>query len=258
MSKLIRELRMGVPKSFKTGAVIGSYPKPMLYFGFDHGGIDVVPATKQPGFDITYSDIDFQKVGSFALQQTKPVTALDYSSVAPHTLTLEYLPTKSQEGLQTFYRDYNQLTQKATLPYKTIVFDSATGYMDMVMSHLSSFNPNGMADARYWAFQVGQKVRQLILSATCLPCHVVFIMHSAIEKDELTQQIRELPSVYSGLRNDIGGLFSQVFYAAKSNGKPVIWTNDKLFVRGIGPRWPNNLPQEVAPDFASIYGREGL
>jgi hypothetical protein len=158
--------------------------------------------------------------------------------------------------MQTFYRDYNQLTGKTVIPYKTIVFDSVTGYMDIIMSHLSSFNPNGMADARYWAFQVGQKVRQLILSSTCLPAHVVFIMHSTIEKDELTQQIRELPSVYSGLRNDICGLFSQAFYATKNNGKPVLWTNDKLFVKGIGPRWPANLPQELAPDFKSIYGKE--
>ena len=247
--KLIRELRMGAPKTFKTGAVVGTYPKPMLYFGFDHGGIDVIPDT---------TEMDSRTVGEFKLDKpTKPITVLDYSSVCPRTLSLDYLPTKSQEGMQTFYRDYNQLTGKVNIEYKTVVFDSVSGYMDMTLAHLSSFNPNAMADARVWAYQVGQKVRQLILSATCLPCHVVFIMHSTIEKDELTQQIRELPSVYSGLRNDIGGLFSQVFYATKNiAGKPVIWTNDKLFVKGIGPRWPANLPQEVAPDFNSIYGKE--
>jgi hypothetical protein len=255
--KLIRELRMGAPKSFKTGAVVGSYPKPMLYFGFDHGGIDVIPDKKTDGFDCTHADIDSVPAGKFALQATKPITMVDYSTVCPVTLALDYLPTKSQEGLQTFYRDYNQLASKKELPYKTIVFDSVTGYTDIILAHLSSFNPNAMADARQWAYQAGNKVRQLILSSTCLPAHVVFIMHSAVEKDELTQQIRELPSVYSGLRNDIGGLFSQVFYSAKNGGgKPVIWTSDKMFVKGIGPRWPAGLPQECAPDFQSIYGKE--
>lgn len=255
--KLIRELRMGAPKSFKTGAVVGSYPKPMLYFGFDHGGIDIIPSVKTEGFDVTHDDIDFRKAGAFALTEPiKPVTAIDYASVCPVVLSLDYLPTKSQEGMQAFYKDYNQLTGKATIPYKTIVFDSVTGYTDIILAHLSSFNPNAMSDARQWAFQAGSKVRQLILSSTCLPCHIVFIMHSTIEKDELTQQIRELPSVYSGLRNDICGLFSQAFYAAKENGKPVIWTNDKLFVKGIGPRWPSGLPAVCAPDYKSIYGKE--
>ncbi len=256
--KLIRELRMGQSKSFKTGAVVGSYPKPLLYFGFDHGGVDIIPNVKTDGFDITYADLDFRKPGSFVCDApTKRVTVLDYARVCPVTLALDYLPTKSQEGMQAFYRDYNQLAGKAELPYKTIVFDSVTGYTDIILAHLSSFNPNAMCDARQWAYQAGNKVRQLILSSTCLPAHIVFIMHSAIEKDELTQQIRELPSVYSGLRNDIGGLFSQVFYSAKNaQGKPVIWTNDKMFVKGIGPRWPSGLAQEVSPDFQSIYGKE--
>ncbi len=256
--KLIRELRMGPPKAWKTGAIVGSYPKPMLYFGYDHGGVDIIPSVKTEGYDIIHSDIEFVKAGTFQVKDNpKPVTVVDYSTVSPVTLSLEYMPTKSQEGLQTFYKDYNQLSGKATLPYKTIVFDSVTGYTDIVLAHLASFNPNAMADARQWAYQAGNKVRQLILSATCLPAHVVFIMHSAIEKDELTQQIRELPSVYSGLRNDICGLFSQAFYATKTPmGKPVIWTNDKMFVKGIGPRWPAGLPQECAPDFKSIYGKE--
>jgi hypothetical protein len=254
--KYIRELRMGPPKSFKTGAVVGSYPKPMLYFGFDNGGIDIIPTTKTDGFDIVHDDIERVEGGKLVLQVTKKVTHIDYSTSMPVALAEDFLPTKSQDAFRDFHLDYNKLAGKAQLPWKTVVVDSVTGLTNIGLQHLSSFNPNALADARIWASNIGQKVRQLVLSATCLPAHVVFIMHSEIEKDELTQQIREVPSVYSGLRNDIGGLFSQVFYAAKNNGKAVIWTNDKGFVKGIGPRWPSGLPQECAPDFKSIYGKE--
>lgn len=41
--KQIREIRWGPPKSFKTGAVAGTYPKPLLYFGFEEAGLDVIP-----------------------------------------------------------------------------------------------------------------------------------------------------------------------------------------------------------------------
>jgi len=36
----------------------------------------------------------------------------------------------------------------------------------------------------------------------------------------------------------------------------VVWTSDKLYVSGVGPRWPIGLPQECQPDFKSIYGKE--
>ena len=129
----------------------------------------------------------------------------------------------------------------------------------MVKSHLASFNPAGMADARYWAYQVGEKVRQLVCSATSLPCHVVFIFHTTPpEQDEQTKILLELPHVYSKLKGVIGGLFSQYFYACRNGTRPVLKTMDFMYVRGLGNRWPANLPNEVAPDFASIYGKEAV
>jgi hypothetical protein len=248
---------MGLAKTFKTGAIVGSYPKPLLYFGFDNGGLDIIPTSKTDGFDISQADIDRIAGGKFSMQATKPVTHIDYSSSQILTLATDYLPTKSQAAFMDFHNDYNKLAGKAELPYKTIVFDSVSGLMNISLQHMSSFNPNALGDARVWAANIGQKVRQLILSATCLPTHVVFIMHSEVEKDELTGRIREIASVYSNLRNEITGLFSQVFYATKDpTGKPVIWTTDKEFVRGIGPRWPVGLPPVCAPDFNSIYGKE--
>lgn len=263
MKKYIRELRMGAPKTWKTGAVVGSYPKPLLYFGFDAGGIDIIPLIRTPidyPYDCTQEDVEKIKPGDLKVTvPSKKITMMDYTLVMPRLLEESITPTKSQDGMQKFIKDYNQISGKTELPWKTIVFDSATGYADMSLNWISSFNPNAMADARQWAAQVGMKLRQLILSASALPAHVVFIFHVETLENELTKQVREVPMVYSKLRDDIAGLFSQVFYATKSPmNKPVLWTNDKLLVKGIGPRWPAGLPQECEPTFNAVYGKEQL
>lgn len=269
--KLIRELRMGAPKTFKTGAIVGSYPKPMLYFGFDVDGISVVPykniptSDNQMKFDVCYEEIVFCQPGKLnewvGLKEQPKILAVDYTKVKPVTLTLDYTPLKAQEGLRLFQDkdigDFNRLANKTELPWKTVVFDGVTGYMETVLSHFSSMNPNRMADARDWAFQVGQMVKRVITSLTTLPCHIVVLMHSEMEKDELSQQIHVIPSVYGKeLKNIASGLFSQYFYADKENGKAVVYTNDKNFVKGIGNRWPQGLPTVNPPDFKSIYGKE--
>lgn len=275
MSKLIRECRMGKPKCFKTGAVVGTYPKPMLYLGFDRGGVDVIPkkTTVLPNDaikpDTFYEDIVHVKPGALPAYVGKPeaeqprILAVDYSNTSTADLSVEMLPAKAMKPLQDFVNDYNVLARQVGtgkgLPWKTIVLDSLTGYEDIILSYISSFNPAAMMDARQWAGQVGGKVRQTILTLTTLPCHVVVLMHSALEQNELSQVIAETPSVFSkGLRSDIAGLFSQFFYATKVNGKPVIWANDKMYVSGVGARWPQGLPADCAPDFNSIYGKEGL
>lgn len=93
---------------------------------------------------------------------------------------------------------------------------------------------------------------------TAMPLHVVVLLHSFIEKNELTGEITEKPNLYSQtLRDDFFGLFSQVFYSMKNmSGAPMVYVSDKYPVKGIGPRWPQGLPQENAPDFTSIYGKD--
>jgi hypothetical protein len=263
---------MGPPKSFKTGAVVGTYPKPMLYLGFDREGISVIPpkgVTPGPGelkLDVTYDEIRHAKPGelpSFLHTSDQPrVLAVDYTTGGTMDMELDFRPAKMSQPFMAFVQDYNQasafIRSGKALPWRTVVFDSITGYEDILLNHISSYNPAAMADARQWAGQVGGKVRQTILTLTSWPCHIVFIMHSMIEKNETTGMVLELPSVYSSLRTDMGGLFSQFFYAVKSNGVPKIWPHDKMFVRGIGARWPSGLPAEMNPDFSSIYGKEGL
>lgn len=274
--KYIREMRAGRPKTYKTGAVVGSYPKPMLYLGFDRGGIDIIPPkayTPKPGdipVDCCYEDIAFPKTGTMAAVlklPTQPViTCFDYTTDMNLDLALDYSPTKSQEAAIKFQNpgtgDYNLLTQYIRsgkpFPWKTVVVDSMTGYGDMMKNHLSSFNPNAMIDARQWAFMVGEQQRKLCLSLTGFPCHVVVIFHTQEpEVNEETKQVSEIPNAYAkSFRDVVSGMFSQYFYACKSGNKPVVKNSDFMFVKGVGARWPAGLPAECAPDFKSIYGKE--
>lgn len=273
--KLIRELRWGPHKSFKTGAVVGTYPKPMLVLQFDADGVSVIPSSKQPRdpsliqLNCTYEDVKFCKPGELGQWVTKPeseqpkVLVVDYTTLRPKSLTLDYMPLQSQEGLIKFQQpgtgDFNQIAGKTSLPWKTIVFDGATGYMETVLSHFSSMNPNRMADARDWAFRVGLMLKNVYLSITLCPCHVVCLMHDELDKNELSQQVLTIPYTYGKeLRSISGALFSQYFHAQKNmQGKPVVLQSDQMFVKGVGARWPV-LSGETQPDFNSIYGKELL
>lgn len=264
---------MGRPKTFKTGGVVGTYPTPILYLGFDRGGVDIIPskaALDSFGSDlikprISYEEIKFIKPGgelaswvNKPMEEQPKVLAIQFYEGTPLALTLDTKPSPSQAAFQNFVNDYNSLTMKQVLPWKTIVLDSATGLTDTILNWISSFNPAAMTDARQWAGQAGGKVRQICLSMTSLPCHVVILLHSVTEQNDLTKEINEQPSLYSQtLRDDFFGMFSQVFYSTiDSTGKPKVWPSQRYPVKGIGCRWPVGLPSELAPDFNSIYGKE--
>jgi hypothetical protein len=276
--KYIREARMGRPKTYKTGAVVGSYPKPMLYFGFDQGGLDVVPtkatlAAWNPNDtnfaqlikpNVAYEDIKFIKPGfinsvtGLPADQQAPITAIQYYEGVPLGITLDTKPTAAMTPFSNFMNDYNALTTMPVLPWRTILTDSLSGLTDVVLNWISYAQPGMMADARQWAGLAGGKIRQYCLSCTALPAHTVFLLHSNVDRNELTGEIREIPNLYSEtLRGEFFRMFSQAFYSFKRlDGRPVIWVSDQYPVAGIGPRWPLGLPRECAPDFQSIYGKE--
>lgn len=278
--KLIRELRWGPPKSFKTGAIVGTYPKPMLVFQFDQEGVSVLPSKTNPPakekiqLDSYAEDIVQCAPGKLGEWVKKPVEAqprvlvVDYTSVRPKSLSLDYAPAASAVALNAFQKyapgqadngDFNQLANLPTLPWKTVVWDGVTGYMEVVLSHFASVNPNRMADARDWAFQVGQMVKRVMTAMTLLPCHSITLMHDEQEKNENTSVVSVVPYVYGReVRAIAGGLYSQYFHAQKNSmGQPVVLTSDQMFVRGVGSRWPI-VNGEIAPDFKTIYGKEGI
>lgn len=265
---------MGKTKTFKTGAVVGSYPKPMLALLFDQSGLEIVPSKPNPNMpmDIVFSDIEWCKPGQLGQwmnsltasqkvgdEKNQPkVLAVNYFEERKNPLEIELRAARPDETMFiNFVNDIDQLFQKkANPPFQTVMLDSVTGLQDLIFAFISSKNPAMLSDARQWAFSIGQKVKNTCAALTCLSANIVVIMHSEFEKIELTGTIVEQPSVYSGLRNEIGCYFSQFFYAMHANGQPMVSTKDYQFVKGLGMRWPVGLPDIAKPDYKTLYGGE--
>lgn len=262
--KYIRELRAGRTKTWKTGATVGTYPKPMLCLMFDQSGLDIIPTTANPlmPMDIVAGDIVYASPGTLGAELAKgthpKVLAINYFQGRKNPLELEVRACVPDESMfMHFVKDIDSLFKvKDAVPYKTVVLDSVTGLQDLVFSFISSKNAGMLGDARQWAFQLGQKVKNTIAALTCLNAHIVVIMHTEIIKDENKGTVDELPSVYSGFRNEVGAYFSQFFYAMIKDSKPMVSTVDTGFMKGLGMRWPIGLPGVSAPTFKDLYGKE--
>lgn len=254
--------------------VVGTYPKPMLVFMFDEGGLDSIPSktlTLPPDyirFDCVAEDIVWikpEEIDKFLAVPTASlpkITAIDFNDTRIKQMDLTFKAIGNSEPMSKFMTVLNKLvtadgrTLRSELPWKTIVLDPVTGFSDIVLAHIAAFNSEALKDARQWASQIGDKVKQMVGVVTSLQAHVVIILHTQLDKNELTGTIIELPAIYGSYREKMGGGLSQLFYATKVNGKPVIYTTDQMFVRGIGARWPLGLKPIHEPDFKSIYGKE--
>lgn len=260
---------MGLPKSFKTGAVVGTYPKPMLVVVFRPEELDVIPSAKvviPPDYvplNCTAEDIKLLKpdeLPMFIVQnpQLPKVVAVNFGNgqlTGQDPMDLNYKPRSNAGPMVTFVERSNQLFRLDPFPFKTVVFENLSDFSDIILQHMASINAP-LTDARFWSPMVGSKILQTVTEYTRLPAHVIFIMHSQMDRNELTGEINVLPKVYSGVRDIMGKLFSSFLYATKENGKPVVYTTDRGFVKGIGVRWPVGLPPVCPPDFTSLYGKE--
>lgn len=266
--KYIRELRMGPPKSFKTGATVGTYPKPMLIFLFDKGGLDIIPSRPitTPGLvalDVIHSDLKFITPNELIpLCKLKPedlpkVTVIDFTTQRKLQMTEKFEPIADSTAYQSFYQSINYLVTIGC-PWKTFVLDSVTTLCDTLMSLVAEKNTSWLSDARKWSPAVGGKVLQNVAVMANLNLHTVFIAHSHMEKDEPTGAISIIPLGPNRLSEQIGSLVSQYLYATTESGKPEVYTRPKGNVKAIGCRWPTDIPTVCGADFKSIYGKELL
>ncbi len=243
--KLIREGRFGPPKSFKTGAVVGTYPQPLLCLEYDHDGLSII---RDPVTMVTP-----EKLMIDLIDKIPPIgiTGVDMTNLNKAVLSEIYVPRPDTQTFPKTVQVINALVKSC--PFKTIVIDTVTGLSDCIYGHQSAVNASALADARKWAGNIGMKVKQVIDTTCQINANVVVIFHSDTEKNELTGEIRELPMVYSKLREFLGAMFSQFFYAT-----PDFKVKTKAFqnVKGIGCRWPMNLPDTCGPLFNDIYGKE--
>lgn len=249
--RFIREGRMGPPMSYKTGAVVSTYPKPLLVLEFDTGGLDVV---RQPITRIKPSE--FLAYSEKPLEQQPPILGVEMAQSKHQELSMVYSSADSVP-LITFTEIVN-LIVRSKCPWKTVVVDPLTGLTEAILGHIGATNSPAMQDARKWASMVGFKIQQTISVIQGLPCHTVFIMHTATEKNELTGEISTTPMIPSSLRERIGGMFSQFFYAGVEAGNPpkaYVLTQPQGFVKGIGSK-TSILPIKSGATFEEIYGSE--
>lgn len=271
----IREIRFGPPKCFKTGAVVGTYPRPMLVFEFDDGGLDIFP---NRGFvwpkdafhlsiDLFKEDIKFIKPEELEAECAKEpsalakVTAIDFSLMRMETPNDLYVPRAAAGGFETLIKCLSTLYKRC--PFATIVMDPITGLSELIHCHFAARNPTKLADAQKWAPGIGYQVTKLIGTMSLLSAHTVFLFHETpiMEVDDETRQssmvgVRVmLPSVQA--RTAVGGKCQQFLYQSRDMGKPFVQTQDFGSVKcGLGCRWPLGLPVKVGPLFKDIYERK--
>ena len=265
--KYIRELRMGPPKSGKTVAVIGTYPKPMLVFQFDSGGTDVIPSSPvKPSdsilaLDVVHSDIkrikpeELDAMCKLKTEDLPKVTLIDFTESAKKLMLDSFSPLADSKPYNAFYKAVNSLVNIGC-PWKTFVLDSTTSLCDSLMSFVAEKQNSWLTDARKWSPAVGGKILQHVAVVTNLPIHCVFIAHSHMEKNELNGEITIIPLGPNRFSEQIGSLVSQYFYATNESGKLQVYTRPKGNVKAIGCRWPSDLPTVCGADFKSIYGKE--
>lgn len=242
---------MGQGKQYKTGSVVGSYPRPLLCLNFDESGLDIVKDT------IVYLKPDeFEAHCKLKSDQLAPITAVDLCDTQTKVMTEAYQPLAATAPFQAFIKIVNNLV-KVGCPWKTVVVDSVSGLGDCILAHVAATNASALGSALKWAPMIGGKLHQCLGVMTSLPTNIVFICHcSAPVKDETTQSVSVVPLVPSQwMRDRIGTLVSQFLYQTIEGGKAYVYTSnsDVAFVKGIGCRWPENLPSKVLADYKSIY-----
>jgi hypothetical protein len=248
-NKLIREGRFGPPKCWKTGSVVSTYPKPLLVMQFDKAGTEVI----ETGVQILEPESKLLTEYSNKEQKSLPeITAVDFHIGYAPKISENYSPAADSAPFRRIAACSNVVAGKC--PWATVVWDSTTYLSDFIYAHLSATNGGMLADPRKWAPAIGQKIASMITTAFCIPSHQVFIMHEQTEKNELTQAVRQQPMIYSTYREVVSGAMSQFFYQYSDNGVPTLRTKDTGFIKGIGARWPHNLPERITPPtYAEIY-----
>ncbi len=240
---------MGPPFSYKTGAVVETYPKPMLVLEFDPSGLDVV---KQPIERIQPSAIsDYCRKKQ---QELPPVLAIEFPTVEKKTLSLE-MKSYSAITANVILDVVNNLVVVGC-PWKTVVVDPITGLTSAFIGYIGVNDSKAMDDARKWAFMVGVLIERVIIVVQGLSCHSVFLIHCQTEKNEVTGEIITEPMVPSSFRQRLPGIFSQFFYATIENGVAMVYAQPTGFIKGLGMRKPGQAEMKMKADFRSIYGTD--
>lgn len=221
----------------------------MLVLETDPDGIDIIPS----------KDVVLVKPNDLAVWCKKPkaelppIMCVTFNDKIIVPMNGTYCPPAEEMAFNSFTMVVNLLLYTGC-PWTMVVVDTTTSLQDIIYRHLSKTNNGQLSDPRKWAASIGMKVKEIIARLFTLPAtHVGVLMHSSTKENETTGTIRTEPKVYSQVRDEIPGICSQFFYQDMNNGKPRLLTKDNGFIKGVGARWPANLPAECGVTFKEVY-----
>jgi hypothetical protein len=254
VKQLIRELRFGKPKTWKTSSVVGSYPEPLLLFNFDPDGFTSVSGRTINL--ITSEDFRAALLNKEFKWNTSQVWIIDYTAKGKQRISSDQFKNQTQAPLQRFITDCNALFDNC--PFKTVVLDSTTMLNGTVLEFVCQLNSVKMPTLPLWG-QILGKLEEIVGCLCSLPCHLVMIAHEDSEKDELTGEISLWPMFTGQMKKKVGMLVNQYLYATTETGgdgktKGVIYTQPRGLMKGIGMRFPQNRPPVCGPRFSDVYG----
>ena len=252
--RYISELRFGLPMTYKTGSVVGSYPKPMLVLLFDRHGLEI--------FDKPMQALAPANLAKFCAQPAAdipPVTYIDFSVFKKADLdfrSIGFGPVPDSTGAEAIGDTINALRKMGSkIPFKTVVLDSLTEMCNVLHEHVGKIGGEKyISDARKWAGAVGGMSKNILDRFHLLQAHTVCIAHSEKMTNESGAVIGEEPMMYSKLREYLQAMFSQVIYQQHDGKNATVRVKPFGYVRGLGCKWPHHEKEVLPASFTGIYG----
>lgn len=219
----------------------------VLAYG-DSGTGKTVFALSFPGPTYVFDfDGKISSGAAFYAQDRTRLEQIEYDAFT--TSTQERPAARFEERL----RDLEKLASAKTFPYKTVVLDSFTTFVEAMMREILQANPaiqRTRSPTTAIPAQLDYRiqnihVKSLIGRILALPCHVVVTAHIKTEKDELTGRILNMPNAPGGLAVHLPVVFEEVYrtfvevkgaersYCAQTQSDPQFMARSQI--RGIAP-----------------------
>lgn len=163
--------------------------------------------TGKTTFAATFPDPIYIFDMNFGLQAINDTQkAIEYDTYTDENLQRPTAATAIEGKLNEFLKE---------CPYKTVVFDTTTDLADLMMNRILATNgrPGGPAQLQDY-LKLTDNFKQFIYKARALKCHVLFIAHEHIDRDENTGQMESKPLLSNKLASRLGSMFNEVYYTS--------------------------------------------
>ena len=196
-------------------------------------------------------DMKISSAASFYSNQPEKLEQIDYS---------QYGQLQIKDRMRSFLAETKSIDElvyaKKPLPFKTVVLDSLTTMTAMILEDYKKVSQLGIKRALedvnamqdYQLLQI--HVLKIITGLLALPCNVVIIGHTQLEKDETSGAIKENILMPGQLASKLPIYFEEVYkLKLNSKGERVLQTasDSKIDLRN-----QRKLPAEIPASFAEI------